>query len=186
MALRAKRMIVMMPFFILNEMVKFCGCLLPPQNFCDWLWWCHCHVSLWPLVGFPILGWLLRSSGSRTINILSPAAFCCIILALFSRLFDASMSLLHSLFTAFQSMMVAWWKIMSWLKARWLGEYLMTGLTVVLTAQATASRALWSSNSQSLPLKDIVLSISPMVKWMRLMTPLLLGFLTVVDTAFIP
>jgi hypothetical protein len=57
---------------------------------------------------------------------------------------------------------------------------------MVLTAHATASKVRCMSWSQSVPENVKVLNILPMVRCTRLITPLLLGFLTVVGTGLMP
>ncbi len=83
-------------------------------------------------------------------------------------------------------MVVTFRKIISWLKAKCQGEYLMAGLMVAWIAQATASRVRCKSWNQSIPENCMVRSISPMVRCTRSMTPLLLGLRTEVDFALIP
>ncbi len=139
-----------------------------------------------PCVGSAILGWLWRSSASRMIRTWSPGVYSFGRRDWFSFLFDVDNCFCLSAWMLSQLMVTAWWKIMSWWKAKWQGECFMLGLMVVLTAHATASRACCMSWNQSVPEKVIILNISPMVRWTHSMTPLLRGWHTVVGTGLMP
>jgi len=98
-----------------------------------------------PFVGTLIFGWLCRSSASNTMSTWSPGAYCLSNRDLFSLWFEAAKRRWRSWWIADQLIYTARRKIISWLKAKWQGECLMLWLMVVLTAHATASKALCMS-----------------------------------------
>jgi len=138
-----------------------------------------------PLVGLFIFGWQWHSSESRIMSTSLPGRYCLVILDLSSFELDAARVFWCSLWMLSKLICTAQRKIMSWLNAKWQGECLMVGLTVVQTAQATASKVCCMLVNQSEPEKVMVHSMSPMVRCTCSMTPLLQGFLTVVARGLI-